>query len=134
MIGPYIPDNIETFYEPFCGSGAMSIYAAYQRLADQFVLGDTLEPIVSLMRNHNNHTRVIFRLQMHAHGALNRPMKYQTFARVDVDPDSAVTKMLDHGTQVRIAVVIAFRMNGGYAPCNAMTILSWSRHWRSLIV
>jgi len=50
MIGQYLPKDIQTFYEPFCGSGAMTIYAAYHRLADRFVLGDTLEPIVSLLR------------------------------------------------------------------------------------
>jgi DNA adenine methylase len=50
MIGPYIPDDIDTFFEPFCGSGAMTIYAAHYRLANKFVLGDTLEPIVSLLR------------------------------------------------------------------------------------
>lgn len=50
MIGQYLPEDIQIFYEPFCGSGAMTIYAAYHRLADRFVLGDTLEPIVSLLR------------------------------------------------------------------------------------
>jgi site-specific DNA-adenine methylase len=34
MIGQYLPEDIQTFYEPFCGSGAMTIYAAYYRLAD----------------------------------------------------------------------------------------------------
>ena len=50
LIGQYLPKDIQTFYEPFCGSGAMTICAAYHRLADRFVLGDTLEPIVSLLR------------------------------------------------------------------------------------
>ena len=46
MIGQYIREDIETF----CSSGAMSVYGAYHQLAERFVLGDTLEPIVSLLR------------------------------------------------------------------------------------
>ena len=51
VIGGYLPENIKTFYEPFCGSSAMTIYAAHYRLSRQFVIGDTLEPIVNLLRS-----------------------------------------------------------------------------------
>ena len=50
-IGRYLPDEIDTFYEPFAGSAAMSIYAAYHRLARNFVVADSLEPMVSLLRS-----------------------------------------------------------------------------------
>lgn len=50
-ISVYIPENIDTFYEPFAGSAAMTIYAAHHNLAKRFILGDTLEPIIELWKN-----------------------------------------------------------------------------------
>lgn len=50
MIGPYIPHGSKTFYEPFAGSAAMTIYAAHHKLAKRFVLGDSLEAMVELLR------------------------------------------------------------------------------------
>ncbi len=49
MIGTYVPKS-ETFYEPFCGSGAMTIFAAHKGLAKRFVMADSLEPIVRLQQ------------------------------------------------------------------------------------
>lgn len=49
-IARYLPDPIDTFYEPFCGSAAMTIFAAHHGLAERFVLGDSLEAIVELQR------------------------------------------------------------------------------------
>ncbi|MYG38109.1 MAG: DNA adenine methylase, partial [Synechococcus sp. SB0676_bin_10] len=50
IIGRYLPQGISTFYEPFAGSAAMTIYAAYHRRASRFVIGDSFEPIVMLLR------------------------------------------------------------------------------------
>lgn len=50
LIAPYIPSGVDRFYEPFAGSGAMTIYAAHHRLAERFVLADSLEPIMDLWR------------------------------------------------------------------------------------
>lgn len=50
IIGRYLPSDIETFYEPFCGSAAMTIYAAHKGLAKRYILGDSLEPIVRLQQ------------------------------------------------------------------------------------
>jgi len=50
VIGSYIPLS-DTFYEPFCGSGAMTIYAAHKGLAERFILADSLEPIVRLQQS-----------------------------------------------------------------------------------
>ncbi|MCV2873229.1 DNA adenine methylase [Defluviimonas sp. WL0050] len=47
IIAQYVPRS-KTFYEPFCGSAAMTIYAAHKGLADRFVIADSLEPIVQL--------------------------------------------------------------------------------------
>jgi DNA adenine methylase len=51
MIGDYLPKGIATFYEPFAGSAAMTIYAAYHRRAKRFVVADSLEPMVDLLRS-----------------------------------------------------------------------------------
>ena len=51
IIGRYIPDGVETFFEPFAGSAAMTIYAAYHRHAVRFVVGDSLESMVLLLRS-----------------------------------------------------------------------------------
>ena len=51
IIGRYIPDGVETFFEPFAGSAAMTIYAAYHRRAVRFVVGDSLESMVLLLRS-----------------------------------------------------------------------------------
>lgn len=51
MIAEYLPAKIETFYEPFSGSAAMTIYAAYHRRANRFKIADSLEPMVALLRS-----------------------------------------------------------------------------------
>lgn len=51
IIGRYLPDRIDTFYEPFAGSAAMTIFAAYCGKANRFVVADSLEPMVTLLRS-----------------------------------------------------------------------------------
>ncbi|AWT13591.1 DNA adenine methylase [Stenotrophomonas maltophilia] len=48
MIYPLLPSGIATFYEPFAGSAAMTLFAAHHGVAKRYVLGDTLEPIIDL--------------------------------------------------------------------------------------
>lgn len=49
-IAHHFPATTETFYEPFAGSAAMSIYAAHHDLASRFVIADSLAPMVELLR------------------------------------------------------------------------------------
>lgn len=49
-IAGYLPSGIETLYEPFAGSAAMTIYAAQHKIAKRFVIGDSLPQIVDLLR------------------------------------------------------------------------------------
>ena len=49
-ISRYLPKEIETFYEPFAGSAAMTIHVAWHGLAPRFVLADSLEPMIDLLR------------------------------------------------------------------------------------
>ncbi|HFT7662571.1 TPA: DNA adenine methylase [Aeromonas veronii] len=45
-----IPKGIDTLYEPFAGSAAISIYAAHHNLAKQFVISDSLPELIELWR------------------------------------------------------------------------------------
>jgi DNA adenine methylase len=47
----YIPKNIDTLYEPFAGSAAITLYCARHNLASRFVIGDTLPSLIELWRN-----------------------------------------------------------------------------------
>ena len=49
IIGCYLPKGIETFFEPFAGSAAMTIYAAHHRRAKRFVVADSHKPLVALL-------------------------------------------------------------------------------------
>ena len=51
IISRYVPEGVETFFEPFAGSAAMSIYAAHHRRAARYVVGDSLESMVLLLRS-----------------------------------------------------------------------------------
>lgn len=48
-ISNYFPSDVNVLFEPFAGSAAMTIYAAYYKLAKRFVVSDTLETIVQLL-------------------------------------------------------------------------------------
>ncbi len=42
------PEGIETLYEPFAGSAALTLYAATHGLAERFVIGDVYAPLIDL--------------------------------------------------------------------------------------
>jgi DNA adenine methylase len=48
LIARYVPKKISTWYEPFAGSAAMTIWAASQGVAERYVISDSLEPITQL--------------------------------------------------------------------------------------
>ncbi len=49
-IAKYIPRRTTRLFEPFAGSAAMTIYVAFYGLAHEFVVGDSLKPMVDLLR------------------------------------------------------------------------------------
>ena len=51
IIGRYVPRDIGRFFEPFAGSAAMTIFAARHHRAQRFMVADSLEPMVSLLRS-----------------------------------------------------------------------------------
>lgn len=55
LIAQYYPKDIDVHYEPFAGSGAMTIYAASHNLAKYFVLSDSFVTIVELHRSIIEH-------------------------------------------------------------------------------
>ena len=48
LIGRYVPNDFETWYEPFAGSAAMALWAARHRRPKRIVLGDSLAPMMEL--------------------------------------------------------------------------------------
>lgn len=50
LIAPHVPRGVRTFFEPFAGSAAMTLYAAQHGLAKHFVVGDSLREIIELWR------------------------------------------------------------------------------------
>ena len=44
----HLPRDTATFFEPFVGSGAMTLAAALHNRAQQFVIGDTLHPLAGI--------------------------------------------------------------------------------------
>jgi DNA adenine methylase len=51
LIAPYIPREIDTWYEPFAGSAAMTLWAANRDAAENFVIGEVLAPMADLWRS-----------------------------------------------------------------------------------
>lgn len=47
-IGSIVPKCVDTWYEPFAGSAAMSLWVARHRNPDKIVLGDSLESLTAL--------------------------------------------------------------------------------------
>lgn len=50
LIGQYVPNDLKTWYEPFAGSAAMSLWAAHHITPKRIILADVLEPICDLWR------------------------------------------------------------------------------------
>lgn len=54
LLAPYIcslfPKKVETLYEPFAGSAAVTLFAATYNLAERFVIGDFYGPLVELWK------------------------------------------------------------------------------------
>lgn len=46
----YFPDDIQTLYEPFSGTCAVTILAAQEKLCDSFVVNDINAPLIGLMQ------------------------------------------------------------------------------------
>jgi DNA adenine methylase len=51
LIGEFVPSNVGTWYEPFAGSAAMTLWAAHRGVAKRYVIADSLEPIANLWRD-----------------------------------------------------------------------------------
>ena len=50
LIGRYVPEDIQVWFEPFAGSAALSLWAARNRTVRRMVLGDSLAPMMQLWR------------------------------------------------------------------------------------
>jgi DNA adenine methylase len=48
LIGGCVPARVRTWFEPFAGSAAMTIWAAHHGVARRYVISDSLEPMMAL--------------------------------------------------------------------------------------
>ena len=48
LIGHYVPADLKTWYEPFAGSAAMTLWTVRHRAPRRVVLGDSLTPMIAL--------------------------------------------------------------------------------------
>lgn len=48
LIAPYIPPKIDTWYEPFAGSAAMTLWSAHHNIAKRYIIADILAPLGAL--------------------------------------------------------------------------------------
>jgi DNA adenine methylase len=49
LIGEHVPRNVDTWFEPFAGSAAMTIWAAHHRVAKRYVIADVLPAMADLL-------------------------------------------------------------------------------------
>lgn len=94
LIAPYVPvGDVDTWYEPFAGSAAMTLWAAHKNVAKKYVIGDILAPIADLWRviiNEPEKTASRYReiWERHAvedHGYFNRVRERYNAERDPVD-------------------------------------------------
>lgn len=45
----YVPKKVKKIIEPFAGTGAVSIFAAYQNICEAFVLNDINTPLIQML-------------------------------------------------------------------------------------
>lgn len=55
----FIPNGINTLYEPFAGSAAISLAVATQKKANRFVINDINEPLIKLLESIVNDPEII---------------------------------------------------------------------------
>lgn len=58
-IADYFPNKFDRFIEPFSGTGAMSIYTAYNSLCDSFVLNDINHQVTNLLDQCINEPEIL---------------------------------------------------------------------------
>ncbi len=46
----FAPTKVNTLYEPFAGSAAITLFAANKNLADRYVINDSYEPLANLLK------------------------------------------------------------------------------------
>lgn len=51
IIAGYYPKKFNRFIEPFSGTAAMSIYTAYNKLCDSFIVNDVNNQVIDLLKN-----------------------------------------------------------------------------------
>lgn len=80
----YFPGKVNTLFEPFAGSAAVTIYAASRSLADHFVIGDISAPLAQLLSMMiNDPQRVVNGYRQHWTRGVNEGIDYFYEVRED---------------------------------------------------
>lgn len=80
----HMPPRVNTLYEPFAGSAAVTIYAASRSLADHFVIGDISAPLAQLLSMMiNDPLRVVSGYRQHWIRGVNQGIGYFYEVRED---------------------------------------------------
>lgn len=91
----YMNFNIDTLYEPFVGSGAITLAAAANQKAKKFVVADKLEPLVELWRLIiNNPEALIEKYSKHWNEQLSDPATYYKKVRDDFNKNKSPSDLL----------------------------------------
>ncbi|NMO15745.1 DNA adenine methylase [Pyxidicoccus fallax] len=95
IILEYLPDDLETLYEPFCGSAAVSLAVARAKKARRIELNDSLEPLTKLWSNIiASPEAVADEYEKIWHAQHDDPRAYFDHVRDDFNRDRDPTKLL----------------------------------------
>ena len=91
----YVPNDVETFFEPFCGSAAISLAVARESKAKRIVLNDSLESLANLWRNIvDQPIAVADEYEKIWHGQKDDPRAYYDVVREEFNRDRHPSKLL----------------------------------------
>lgn len=91
----YMNFEIDTLYEPFVGSGAITLAAAANQKAKKFVVADKLEPLTELWQLIiNNHETLIEKYSKRWNEQLSDPATYYKKVRDDFNKNKSPSDLL----------------------------------------
>lgn len=86
--------HFDCLYEPFGGSGAITIAAASANIAERYELADTLEPLTSLWSRILSSRGARRRVQDHLDDAPQRPPKHYAIVRDEFNANGGAARLL----------------------------------------
>jgi len=95
VILQYHPGRVRYLIEPFAGSAAVTLAAAYKKMADQYIIGDILEPLVGIWEMILSTPELLTdQYEMMWKAQLDNPHKYYLRIREEFNNDGDPAKLL----------------------------------------